>query len=65
MEVKMCGTFQRTNSKIKYGKLPAKEYEEIPWNKLCLDLTDPYIKLRKGKKENLNLKDVTMIDPVT
>ena len=37
-EVKNCDTFQRTKqSNIKYGKLPDKEKEEIPWNKLCFD----------------------------
>ena len=25
----------------KYGKLPAKLVDKIPWNKLCVDLTDP------------------------
>ena len=35
-EVTNCDTFQRTKrSNIKYGKLPAKEAMEIPWNKLC------------------------------
>ena len=46
-------------------KLPAKEAEEIPWNKLCVYLIDPYVIRRNGKKENLNLKFVTSIDPVT
>ena len=33
--------------------------------KICVDLIGPYIILRKGMKENLNLKAVTMIDHVT
>ena len=65
-EVKHCDTCQRTKrSNKKYGKLPAKEYDEIPWNKLCVDLIFPYVIIRKGQRENLNLKSVTMIDPVT
>ena len=33
--------------------------------KICVDLLCPYVMRRKGQKENLNLKDVTMIDPIT
>ena len=65
-EVTNCDTFQRTNlSNKKYDKLPAKEAEETPWNKICVDQIVPYIKSRKLHKENLNLKAVTMIDNVT
>ena len=28
--------------KNKYGKLPAKEAEEIPRNKICVDIIGPY-----------------------
>ena len=38
--------------------------EETPWNKLFIDLIDPYKLSIKGK-EYLLLKAVTMIDPVT
>ena len=37
--------------------------EEIPWYKICVYLIRPYIILRKGRKENLHLKCVTMIYP--
>ena len=58
--------FQHTKrSNKKYGKLRAKLDEEIPCNKVCVDLIGPYFIRRKGKKENLHLKAVTMIDPVT
>ena len=61
-----CDTYQHTKqSNIKYGELPAKEAEEIPWNKLCVDLIGPYFIIRKGQKENLHIKDVTMISSVT
>ena len=43
--------------------LPAKLAEEIPWNKLCVDLIGPYNVCGKRKKK-LNLKAVTVINPV-
>ena len=33
--------------------------------KICVDIIGPYVIIRKGQKENLNLKNVTMIDPGT
>ena len=36
-----------------------------PWNKLCVYLIGTYVIIRKGKKENLHLKAVTMIYTVT
>ena len=38
--------------------------EEIPWNKICVDLIGTYKICRKGK-EPLISKYFTMIDPVT
>ena len=55
----------KKHSNKKYGKLPAKGSEKIPWNKLCVDLIGPYIIKRKGYTENLNLRAITMIEPVT
>ena len=51
--------------KYKDRKLPAKLAEEIPWNKIFVDVIETYIIRHKGRKENLHLKAVTMIDPVT
>ena len=66
IEVNNCETCQLTKlSNKKYGKLPAKLYEEIPWNKLYVDLVGHYITRIKVKKEKLHLKAVTIIDPVT
>jgi hypothetical protein len=48
----------------KYGKLPAKEAEENPWDTLCVNLIGPYTIQRKGKKD-LQLWCLTMIDPAT
>ena len=65
-EVTNCDTCQQTKQTIiKQGKLPAKEAEKIPRKKLCVDIIGPYFIRRKGQKLNLNLKAVTMIDPVT
>ena len=61
-----CDTCQRTKlSNKEYGRLTAKLAEEIPWNKLYVDLIGPHVIRRKVNKENLHLKAVTMIDPVT
>ena len=48
-----------------FVKLPAKLSEEIPCNKLCVDIIGPSAIRRQGKKENLHLKAVAVIDPVT
>ena len=42
-EVTNCDTFQhKKRSNKKYGRLTAKVSEEIPWNKLCVDLIGTY-----------------------
>ena len=57
-----CANVQ--NGQQKNGKLHAKLAEEIPWNKLCVDITGPYKIYRKGR-ETIILKAVTIIDPIT
>ena len=64
-EVTNYGTCQRTKQSNKNVKLPAKLSEEIPWNKICVDLIGTYVISTKGRVENLNIKDATMINPVT
>ena len=50
-EVNNCDTCQRTKgSNKKYGKLPAKLAEEIPWNKICVGIIGPYVIRLKGKR---------------
>ena len=50
-EVTNCDTWQRTKrSNKKYGKLPGKLAEEIPWNTLCVDIIGPYFIIRQVKK---------------
>ena len=65
-EVSDCYTCHLTKlSNKKHGKLPDKVAEEIPQNKICVYIIGPYVIHRKGKKENINLKSVTMIDTIT
>ena len=58
----VCQTTKRGSKK--YGHLPEKEAEAIPWDKLCVDLIGPYTLKRKNKKD-LTLWCLTMIDPAT
>ena len=62
---KTCRTCQLTKkTKKKYGHLPPKEAEVIPWDTLCIDLIGPYTVKEKGKKKWI-LHCLTMIDPAT
>ena len=58
-----CQHKKRPNKK--YGKLPAKKAEEIPRNKLGVYLFGTYVIRINGQPENMNIKAVTTIDPVT
>ena len=50
-EVTNYDTCQRTKlSNIRYGKLTAKEAEEISWKEICGDIIGPYIIRRKEQK---------------
>ena len=63
---KKCRVCQLTKKKSKkYRHLPAKEAETDPWEVLCVDLIGPYKIKRKGKRKELKLWCVTMINPVT
>ena len=63
--VSTCDTCQRTKKyKKKYGHLPEKTAEAVPWERLCVDLIGPY-KIERIGQEDLELKAVTMIDPAT
>ncbi len=60
-----CITCQKNKRKHdKFGKLPPKEAEAIPWDKLCVDLIGPYT-IKRKQKPSLICKCVTMIDPAT
>ena len=65
-EVTNCDIFVRTKLlNRKYGKLPAKKAEEIPWYRIFVDIIGTYVIRRNRRKEELHLKAVTMIDHVT
>ena len=65
-EVTNCDTCQHTKpSNIYNGKLLVKEPEKIPWNKIFVDLIRSHLIQRNKQKEYINIKAVTMIDPVT
>ena len=59
---KICQLTKKRNKK--YGHLPEKEAEVIPWMILCVDLIGPYKVSRKGKEPYI-LWCCTMIDPAT
>jgi hypothetical protein len=63
--VQRCPTCQKNKrSQRKFGHLPPKKAEVVPWDKMCIDLIGPYKIRRKGHKD-LICKCVTMIDPAT
>ena len=63
--VQTCPICQKNKKKVKkYGWLPPKEAETVPWDKMCIDLIGPYTIQRKGSKD-LTCRCVTMIDPAT
>ena len=63
--VKRCADSQRCKKrKRKYGKLPSKIVEIIPWQGVCVDLTGLYtLKAKDGTI--LDFMCVTMVDPAT
>jgi hypothetical protein len=63
--VAKCPACQKQKKqKKKYGYLPPKEAETMPWEKLCVDLGGRRI-IKKKRRKDLNLKALTMIDPAT
>ena len=61
-----CGTCQLTKPKNKkYGLLPEKQAEILPWQTLCIDLIGPYKFGDASKKTDIQLHCLTMIDPAT
>ena len=63
--VKTCDRCQKgKRRKRKYGKIPAKIAETVPWRTVCADLIGPYtIKAKDGTI--LDFMCLTMIDPAT
>ena len=69
---KKCKKCQLSKKKhTKYGHLPPKEAEAIPWDKLCVDCIGPYKIPVNNKDKPFKKKDIrtlncfTMIDPAT
>jgi len=63
--IKKCHVCQLTKkTRKKYGHLPPKEAESVPWETLCVDLIGPYTINRTGESP-LVLHCLTMIDPAT
>ena len=66
---RMCGrchTCQLTKPKQKkYGHLPEKQAEAVPWQTVCIDLIGPYKFGDAKKKTEISLHCLTMIDPAT
>ncbi len=63
--VKRCQTCQVSKKcKRKYGKLPVKLVEVIPWRGVCIDLIGPYT-LKGTDRTILDFMCLTMIDPAT
>lgn len=64
-----CKTCQLTKKLVKkFGELPPKTAEVIPWHTLCIDLIGPYTIQaynKKNKTPKLVLHCLTMIDPAT
>ena len=70
--VRHCPTCQHTKrTHKKYGYVPPKEAEAVPWQQRCVDLIGPYkIHINSPNKTWKNKKFdqlwcVTMIDPAT
>ena len=61
-----CQNCQLNKPKLrKLGHLPPKTAEEIPWERLCIDLIGPYSIGNPKKGNHSTLWYLTMIDPVT
>ena len=63
-KLRKCGTcqkFKKTN--VQYGHLPPKQAEDVPWQRLCVDLIGPWT--MKKKQKEITLRALTMIDPAT
>ena len=61
LKVVTCANIQIGRNKV---WLPDKLSDEIPWNKLYVDIIGPY-KMNSKRKKNLILKYVKIVDPIT
>ncbi len=64
--ISKCPTCQKQKKSYKkYGKLPPKEAEDKPWERVCMDLIGPCTIHRKGRKTPIKLKAIAAINPAT
>ena len=65
--VRVCAVCQcAKRSTKKYGHLPAKSAEVVPWDQLCVDLVGPLtVTIDRKKDRSHTLKAMTFIDPAT
>ena len=65
--VRVCAVCQcAKRSTKKYGHLPAKSAEVVPWDQLCVDLVGPLtVTIDRKKERSQTLKAMTFIDPAT
>ena len=66
--VKTCKRCQLAKKKTKkYGKLPAKQTEVIPWHNIQIDCIGPYTVQQtvQGKLIKIKFRALAIIDPVT
>ena len=62
--VKTCHKCQISKKqRKKYGHLPPKKAEDVPWNRVNVDLIGPYTV--KTPTKTYELRAMTMIDPAT
>ena len=61
LKVVTCANIQIGRNKV---WLPDKLSDEIPWNKLYVDIIGPY-KMNSKRKKNLILKYVKIVEPIT
>ena len=54
----------KDSKKKKYGKLPPKNVELIPWDTVCIDLVGPYT-VTDQKGNGIILNAMTFMDPAT
>ena len=66
-EVSTCAICQTQKKQSKkYGLLPEKDAEAMPWDRLCVNLIGPYKIKSKVKGVKIPpLKAITMINPAT
>ena len=61
--VQSCGCQKHKRNAKKYGKLPVRQVETVPWKRVDVDLIGPWTV--KTPSKTYSLQAITMIDPAT